>query len=280
MRTIAFLSCSIVFASASLMGCVGGDEPVEDDLSPPLETLQGPGVNNGLIPSCLADQAIRRTIEDLARDGIAREVDQSGMRILRRTPDIPVTCRKIVQDLVECALGDEQSVIDRETDTVYYGSVGLAKEWVGLPLSASESRWVSACMIQHLNYFGMVVPILLEGDHPAIAQNPERQQEYPFQESTAWGDLFNPPANGSIGWICTEMDVWSTCPEDLGGPWIDTRVCDGVANCGIQFVGRCEQNCTRTATGGWDCSAQYGYTETVRARMQTNTHPPILGPCR
>jgi hypothetical protein len=284
MKNSSLVALSIACASVVAMGCHGqsGDVPVAgNEPDPPFSTLGGgPTIPNGASPACLSNSRVRQAITALGNDRVtAGGVAMDGTYLLPSMPDVPSECRHILKDLMECALRDDQSVMDQENGAVYTGQVGLAEEWGSRALFDRERRWVSACMIQRLNYFGISVPILLEGDTAPIAVDPVLRQSYPFAESTAWGDIFKGSA-GDFAWICTEEDVWSICPKDLGEPWVDTRVCDGVQDCGIAFAGRCSDACTLTAGGYWDCSAQFGFVETVRVRMETNTHPPVLGMCQ
>lgn len=283
MKKSRLVALSIAGASLVALGCNGqpGGVPVSgDDLDLPLGALGGgPTVPNGASPACFADLTVRQALADLAGDrATTGGVAPDGTSMLPSMPEVPAACRHILKDVMECALRDDQAVMDQETGAIYTGYVGLATEWEVRALDAEERRWVSACMVQRLNYFGISVPILLEGQKAEIETDESYRGDYPFAESTAWGDVFTGSA-GEFAWICTEEDVWSLCPRDLGEPWVDTRVCDGVQDCGIAFAGRCSDACDPTAGGYWDCSAKYGFAETVRVRMQTNTHEPILGAC-
>lgn len=283
MKKSSLVALSIVLGSLSALGChgqPGGASDAGDELDVPLGTLgSGPKVPNGASPVCLADMNVRQALAALAGDRItAGGTASDGTFMLPSMPGVPSQCRHIVEDVMQCALGEGQSARDEDTGAVYVGQVGLAEEWADRALTDRERRWVSGCLIQRLNYFGITVPVLLEGDTDPIAIDEDFRGEYPFAESTAWGDVFKGSA-GELAWICTEEEVWSICPRDLGKPWIDTRVCDGVEDCGITFAGRCADACEANAGGHWDCSAQYGFVETVRVRMQDNPHPPVLGAC-
>lgn len=288
MKKSSLAVLSIAGACLLALGCNGpdGHGVTGDEFELPVETMGGgPTIPNGATAACLSDQAIRASLEQIANDPIfSGGMSPTGLPLLNHV-DVPAPCRHIIKDVVECALGTEQSVLDEDAGLVYTGIVGLAEEWEKEPLSQEQRRWVSACMIQRLNYFGMSIPILLEGAQTNILINHELEQIYPFAESTAWGNVFDGSAIGAFGYICTEEDVWSICPEYHGKEWIDTRVCDGVQggvpNCGITFLGKCEDWCTPTADGYWVCPWQNNtwIPETIRVRMETNTHEPILGPC-
>lgn len=271
---------SIAFSSLAAIGCNGQHDPFAgDDFDPVMYTMDGPNIPNGANPACLADPDIRLAIMELGNNRLSIEgTTEDGRPMLPKMSAVGPACRHVIKDILECALGDDQSARDSEAGENYVGRVGLATEWENRALTDQERRWISGCMVQRLNYFGISVPILLEGNQDPIAIDEELRQDYPFAESTAWGDIFTPGLS-EFAWVCTEKDVWSLCGRDRGEPWIDTRVCDGVQNCGINFVGKCGDVCVEGANGYWDCSGQFGYTETVRVRMQTNTHEPILGAC-
>jgi hypothetical protein len=79
------------------------------------------------------------------------------------------------------------------TGELYRGWWGLAPSWLGGVLNTDGRRYVTACMVQQLNYYGAHVPILLEGNHPALAASVNYSAQYPLAESTVFGDLFSSP---------------------------------------------------------------------------------------
>jgi len=73
--------------------------------------------------------------------------------------------REQLKYLVRCALPAELILYaDQEwTRFTFPGGLGLAPRWVDEAMTPSEERWVSACLLAHVNYFGKHV--LVSGTH-------------------------------------------------------------------------------------------------------------------
>lgn len=273
-------ACPIIasFAAAFLLtACQTDPESVDvEDLAGRYETREGPHIPNGMLPECLNNLGSLSDIQLLAASPLdTGAVDPgSGVPAMQQVSGTPSNCRIVIKDLIECALGDDQTVFDPISNTAYHGWVGLARDWMDAPLSPEGKDWVSACMIQRLNFFGVSVPILLEGSQATIQPRADLQADYPFVESIAWGDLFS-NMDGVTGAICAEPGIGALCPSG-GGDWLKERVCAGVANCGIQFVGACSGVCTPTSMG-WSC---LGEPHTIRVRLQESLHQQYLGTCQ
>ncbi|WP_153820886.1 hypothetical protein [Polyangium spumosum] len=194
-------------------------------------------------------------------------------------------CREgILEAIVQCSLTPELSIEDPVTGQVHQGWWGLAPGWLKNPLDAPGRSWVTACVIQKLNHLGREVPILMEGPHPRIATDPAFDLTYPFDESTAFGDMFSPthPLKDGVPafavYVCTEDDLVSYCGgAGYGADWLNLRICDGVApgNCGMTFLGRCSDPDVATNAGGyWQFSDADGnaVTETIRVRLKDTSH--------
>jgi hypothetical protein len=97
--------------------------------------------------------------------------------------------------LVRCALPEHIALFvqhgpDRFT---FQGSLGLAPHWLYEAMTPSEERWVSACLLAHVNYFGKSVPISLRvksPDVPALAVSEQEQQTFSIFEGGFFGNLF------------------------------------------------------------------------------------------
>jgi hypothetical protein len=192
---------------------------------------------------------------------------------------VPGDCREVLRSAVECALTREQSVTDPVTGELYTGWWGLAPSWLGDVLNLDGRRYVTACMVQRLNFTGTTVPILLEGSHPAIAQNATFGPQYPIEESTAFGDLFSStmPLGGLLpafnAYVCWENLLPSACGL-LGLPLLfEERLCDGVPLCGLTLIGPCSLSCVQNGPY-WACRPHLfasPWTQTVRVKLETAT---------
>jgi hypothetical protein len=264
-----------------LVGCGTDVAYVEQDAS--MATLEQSAVRqrpppngaNGTRPSCFWAHGSQKALRTLG--GAA--LDRGGGDLL----DIPLAqvsadCREVLRSAVECALTQDQSVRDPVTGELYTGWWGLAPSWLGEPLNVQGRRYVTACMVQRLNYYGTSVPILLEGPHPAITQSVTYAPEYPIEESTVFGDLFSSktPLLGLLPafnvYVCWESLLPQSCGP-LGLPLLEKRICDDAPLCGITPVGPCALACAQNGEY-WKCKPGLlspWWTETVRVKLETAT---------
>jgi hypothetical protein len=276
MSSLRALSALILGSCLVSLGCmVSPDEPNPASDEPTLET-EGFGGNNGLTPACFWDFNSQVDLRNLAKGPIAMT---NGMMVA--TPSVPTSCFKLLQDVAECALAPSQSVTNQYDGTVYHGIYGLGQEWMTGALSGSSRQWVTGCLLQRLNFHGIVVPTLQVGNDAAVPgykDNAVQDQTYSYRESTAWGDLFSSTNTSGSGlpaffaYVCSDDSLARGCGNDLGSAWIHARVCDSAGSpCGLNFMGMC-RSAGSGCTGGspyWTCG---GDAYTVSVRLQPN--PP------
>jgi hypothetical protein len=246
-----------------------GENPLLDDRPPPNGA-------NGTRPGCFWATGTQQALRTLGGTAL----DQ-GAGFITNIPlsQVSADCREVLRSAVECALTPEQSVSDPVTGTLYTGWWGLAPSWRNESLNVDGRRYVTGCMIQRLNYYGASVPILLEGAHPAIAQNAAFGPQYPIEESTAFGDLFSSttPLTGLLpafnAYVCWESLLPQSCGL-LGLPLLfEERICDGVPLCGLITVGPCATSCTQNGPY-WSCKPNLlapSWPQTVRVKLETET---------
>ncbi|PTL82891.1 hypothetical protein [Vitiosangium sp. GDMCC 1.1324] len=269
---------------AGLAGCGSTEEGLEQGLQrAPVEQAAlkddraPPKGLNGTSPSCFWANGTQQALRTLG--GIA--LDQ-GAGFLSSIPlsQVSQSCRSVLRSAVECALTREQSVRDPVTGELYTGWWGLAPSWLGNVLDTQGRRYVTACMVQRLNYYGTSVPILFEGLHSAIARNPAYDSEYPIEESTVFGDLFSSttPLLGLLPafnvYVCWESLLPQSCGL-LGLPLLlEKRICDDVPLCGVVTLGPCALSCVQNGPY-WKCGSDLlsppTWTETVRVKLETAT---------
>ncbi|WP_153822570.1 hypothetical protein [Polyangium spumosum] len=196
----------------------------------------------------------------------SQALDAGGGTMISFLTKPPVYSHQYFRSAVKCALREDQAVRDPITGETYRGWWGLADGWLGAPLTLSEQRWVSACMIQKLNAFEEPVPILLEGAHAAIEPDSTLQGTYNLRESTAFGNLFLGPAN-SEAYVCWEDDLANACGDPAQA--MSTRICDTSSTCNLTNLGVCGSGGGSLEGGLWDYFDSYGYTETIRVRLKT-----------
>jgi hypothetical protein len=153
--------------------------------------------------------------------------------------------REVLAYFVQCALTREQtaSFVDSAHEThTFAGAVGLAPNWLTAPPSASDRRWVSACLIARTNAYGVSVAISMRGVHAELVPSGWEASAYALREGAFWGDVFR------------EDMIAVACPGPLklAGSTASTlplRECSVSTNggvstvCGHSYAGPCETAC-------------------------------------
>jgi hypothetical protein len=139
--------------------------------------------------------------------------------------------------VVACAFGPEDG-----------GVLALAPAWLARPISAEEGRWLSGCLIGHLNAAGVEVPISARGPHPELEPTPEVRRTYRLQEAAFYGDLF---AAVPERFVCIGEGF-----SDLADPdsWLQSRLCSWHDDCAIEPSGFCTGACLITPSVWSECT--------------------------
>lgn len=204
MTAIALVALGIQGMGCAMDGGVDSD-PEGVELGAAMQGSGGdPGNFNHLRPTCLFDDGVQRTVRALGAGPLSS--DHSGA--MPSMPHMPganedadaTSCRHDFLDiLVGCALPDGASVEDLEDQAptrgglvpkTYSGQIGLAPDWTTRALTTKEKELVTACVLARTNRFGKMVRIMLEGDTPALSDDPY-QYDYSYVESTVWGNMFD-----------------------------------------------------------------------------------------
>ena len=189
-------------------------------------------------------------------------LDADGVGELATTED----GRELLAYVARCALpeGEELVLLGNDGKTLLYsfpGSIGLAPQWATSLPSGSMLRWVSACLLAHVNYYGVSVPISLRGQHPALATTLVEQQEYSTQEGAFYGNVFaDRDSDGSADLV---MYACHGKAASESSDYLLERVCsepsgldDGRTVCGFVDMGACHtmdvasQPCSRHSVDG------------------------------
>lgn len=162
--------------------------------------------------------------------------------------------REVVGYLVQCALPEGSSITLSDANGTYTfdGAVGLAPAWTANAPSASEKRWVSACLLARTNAYGVSVAISMRGPHAALVVDAAEASAYGLLEGAFWGDVFADTfdANACPGPLKLADSQASTLP---------LRACtvsaDGITTtCGHEYAGPCASSCT-DASGNYTACA-------------------------
>jgi hypothetical protein len=105
--------------------------------------------------------------------------------------------RATLSYLVKCALPAGRRITKRDQNGVthtFSGAVGVAPTWETGACNDRCQRWVTACMMAHINTTGTSLPIWVVADpvkQPQIGWT--RSSTYPNQEGSFFGNIFTSP---------------------------------------------------------------------------------------
>lgn len=148
------------------------------------------------------------------------------------------TGRDVLTYLIRCALppGEKVGGISGKKVYSFSGLVGVAPEWLTQPLSPSGRRWMTACLLAHVNAYDEEVPISLRGDHPALTKTASEAAQYSVEEMSFYGDLFGQGAEGMFA--CAGKGLQLQWPEDPD-EYQAKRSCSSDDDCPISVAGPC-----------------------------------------
>lgn len=270
-----------VFAMATgLTGCASSDE------SNPVPTFevgretQGTGAfyeppsgRNGLRPSEFWSATAQNAYRDIQHQPLKNGSFFNGadwIPVLNAPSGSPMqqllsTYPTAATYLVECALDQYQVVHDDVTGQDIQGWFGLAPYWMdqAIDTNLDAQEWVTACMVARLNFQGLTVNILLEGDTPAVQTNPVWNSVMNYEESTLRGNMFAPQGLAPTGkpafyaYVCRENYLIDTCTNDGGQAYLYDRICDDAPGiCGLVDLGYCDP--ARPGSGQYGACAPGG----------------------
>jgi hypothetical protein len=166
--------------------------------------------------------------------------------------------RTTVAYLVACALpaGRWVTKLDQYGQSyTFAGGIGVAPKWETGACDSACQRWISACMVAHINTAGVHVPIWLVADKKQQPQIGWGLSEwFPHQEGSFFGNIFISPPRM---YYCNGRDYdVSTVPGRIG---YDTSVRPYVNPWGYDAL--CDSKCGKANTAGYaDC---YGYKQVI-----------------
>ncbi len=204
----------------------------------------------------------------LSADALSSGGLGSGALAYKAQGDFPIETvslgRQVLDYLVRCAFepGERLSFEADGTTYEYVGVAGLAPGWKDAPLSESEARLVSACVLAHVNAYGESVQLSVRS-HGVLHPSKQEKKDYPVYEGTFFGNVFEEPMRF---YSCQGDDSYVAGEQS---PDRALRTCaDPSEDCGVVSLGRCRDVCeTRGRKTGWrDCWADgVFYSETVSA---------------
>lgn len=176
--------------------------------------------------------------------------------------------RDVLLYVARCALAEGDTLVATFEDETYEfpGLLGLAVEWEHRALEPAEARWVSACLITHVNAYDVPVEISLRAPQGRIGATPEEAYEFPVYEATFFGDVFG---DELLTYSClgNEAAIALVHASDRA-----LRACaDPGPDCEVVELGHCRDVCDRYQPDvGWtECWAGgVRYDETVSAYLR------------
>lgn len=190
--------------------------------------------------------------------------------------------RKQLQYLVRCALPADVTLYAEHNGTrfLFPGGLGLAPHWVDEAMSPREERWVSACLLAHVNYFGRSVLVSMRATPPpvpALAVSDDESQHFTIFEGGFFGNLFTPEP---VAYAC----AGARTPSQASDPILHQRICTQasgetiadstpVTACRFLLTGHCEDPASLTVQGTT-------YTEVIFTYLRPSvpTVAPLPGP--
>jgi hypothetical protein len=255
----ALLATLGLWAIAS--GC-GPAEPLTEPLSLESES-QELSSNNGLSANGLSYNGLSAnglSYNGLSANGLSYNGLSSSAFTQWFTHDSALA-DMLMTYVIRCAVpaGQSRSYTNSQTGQTYTwaGGLGLAPDWAsGHPASYNEQQIVTACLLAHVNRYGMHVTISVLGLTAwgnAIPYTPGELATYTVREACFFGNLFT--ANSLFFGIDR--------PINNTGEYL-TRACGALDSSGsasqcapLQFVGRCSQLCSPGYTGTFYSSCTF-----------------------
>lgn len=181
--------------------------------------------------------------------------------------------RTFLEYAVKCALPAGESLVVNYLGAThtFAGHIGIAPEWQNQALSESGRRWMSACMLAHVNATSTPVTILLRGDHPSLkVPSGAPTGAFSLREGAFYGDIFGliPEKFACVGAATTQERM---CTKNVSG----------VSPCGFIVPGHCRGSssaaCEGVSNGAYDtchskpiapASPSAAYEETITVYLK------------
>jgi hypothetical protein len=226
----------LVVIALGTAACVVDEAPPPDTTTTttPGDTSIPKLAANGLPSAAL--QANLSSVNKLASAALV--ASNPGVTSLLATTD----GQTVLTYLVQCALPASASVTYTSGSGAqkYTGQLGLAPDWQTTTPTASERRWVSACVLARTNYYGLTVSLSLRGSNPALSSSLLEPVTYLYAEAAFWGDLFAPgaPTQYSCDALVktTGLSLSTMALRDCSIPQAGSTT---TTMCGFSFIGHC-----------------------------------------
>ena len=148
----------------------------------------------------------------------------------------------LLTDVVRCALPTGESAsfpTEGGSDLVLPGLLGLAPAWSVGPIGVTDQRFVTACLMAHVN--GREVPFPISVRSARRNADQIESLTFPAEEMAVYGNLFAPDGEvfACFGEAVSQTLGSSGGISDAVPNYLDFRFCSIDAECGFNLVGAC-----------------------------------------
>lgn len=279
MSSIHCARALLLSASIAMVGClapVDDEIGVNDAIGVPYETMEGPWGNNGLNPVDFWSLSNQQALRSL---GAAALRGSSGALVSTSLLDT-AGGRSVLSYTIRCALPGGASV-QAADGSVFHGELGFAPDWSTRALTTSEQRWMTACLLQHLNGVGQHVTMLMQGSHAVLDPVPgEDYSDYTIGDITTFGNVFEQSLLGYKAWACIDPILDLSCGIGLSTITLE-RLCGLSPTCGINILGPCGLYCSYSASGDPSCTPLLGstYTQAIASKLEESAFISLYPLC-
>lgn len=247
----------------------------------PYATLDWPISANGLSPSDFWLPTNQQALRALGASALLN----AGGTLVSTALLNSLGGRSVLSHALRCALGGNSTAQSAAGDA-FTGELNLAPAWASRALNTSEQRWLTACLLDHLNGLNEHVSIGLVGSHPALAPTPGLgASDYTVSDVTGFGNLFLPTP---VAYVCPDLGVNLSCGLQLSTYTLQ-RICGLSPTCGATVLLPCLTMCTRDAAGNPTCTFPLAllppllpgttYTEAISTKLEADVAVSLYPLC-
>ena len=202
-KRTTWLAAALAFA-ATLGGCQAPPSGDDDSASADSELVGTNGLNmingltmtNGLSGNGLSGNGLSGN--GLAGNMVLNPLATTGLTSSTYLMN-SAAGRSTLSYLVRCALPAGRTITKTDSTGASYsfaGGIGLTPQWETGTCDGDCQRWISGCMLAHVNTAGIHVPIWIVGQNPNLGWG--QSATYPNQEGTFFGNIFSPNTAGHV----------------------------------------------------------------------------------
>jgi hypothetical protein len=280
-RTEAGVHAGVLLAAVLLSA--SGCGPVEDGAEPLALARQRQELItlNGLSSNGLSSNGL--SFNGLSSNGLS----SNGLSTPQFTTwfdQDPAVADMVMRYVIRCAVPAEQtrSYPHEQTGQTYTwsGGLGLAPAWAsGLPPSTAEQQVITACLLAHVNRYGLSVPISVMGrdaQRNIIPYSLSEALSYSISEACFFGNLFTQEGLffGVDRVLNDEAHYLTRACAALSSPDEDSAPGSAESCAPLHFIGSCWQHCTPDllALSYWSCTYNGVSYQPLVTRMQPSDY--------